>query len=935
MMNIMKNLKFYSIIQKILTRTRERVIVNRHSIFAIVDIETTGTNLEQDKIIQFGCVLVQDGQVINQFSTDLNPLCHIPKAIEQLTGISNKQVAKAPYFEDVSYFIRQLLEDCVFVAHNAYFDLSFLNSEFARCQERELAVESLDTVELSQIVYPSSPGHRVNDLAHYLGISHDQPHQALSDALVTAEIFIQLTQKLETLPQLTMKKIVELSDVLGMNNHQFLSLFLTENYHVEYVTEGYTVISELVLKKKSYQFMEHRDSITLAYPKSLEAKQTLFEPTFDLREPQVQMMDWVFDFLIEKPQKNLILEASTGIGKTLGYLVPTVLSSKKPLVVSTSTIMLQHQILTQELPKLSQITQYDWQGVVFKSSQHFIDLSRFALTLQAPFKQKQYGLYQMACLVWLLETDTGDLSELSLNMQHPFYDDIYHRGLSTLSKKSPFYLDDFVRYLYQKKEYADIILINHAFLMTDMHDLRDVSCLVVDEAHKLLPVIEHKGTARVSFKEIYYFMNQLKGMTFDDQQGANRQDFDRLHELTEMYQLMLNELKDGLQLIENFIFKHYRVNKQGKITKDFYFTEEDLKDNWSVGMRRELKQVQVLIQESQQVQKELTSYMLDKHLGHMIKSHWSTIDQLHEKLVVVHDYFKLFSPHCVKWFSYHSNHLVISQFDLELFDLEDLTWYQQFDKVIFTGGTLQLTVEDTYFENQLGLTDVIKHKTADLFDYTHHAKFLVYQDPIDFGDSHAYSHLISEMIKQLLAIDGVNRFLILFTSHQVLQQVYRQLSPICQQLGIELLAQNLTGSNEKIVKRYEKSNRVIVLGADSFWEGVDLSKHSLDILLITKLPFEPPSRPLVKAKNDLLIEQGKNPFYEEVLPKTGLRLRQGLGRLLRKETDRGIMLILDQRLMSSSYHEYLKSYLPKGLPINTASTTEIVDTVTDFFKKNN
>ncbi|MGY3766898.1 helicase C-terminal domain-containing protein [Vagococcus vulneris] len=907
--------------------------MNKESIYAVVDIETTGTSLEQDKIIQIGCVLVQNGEKINEFSTDLNPMKNIPKSIEALTGITNAQVAMAPYFEDIVFFLKQQLEDCVFVAHNAYFDLSFLNSEFQRCGESPLAVECLDTVELAHVLFPMSAGHRVSDLAEYLDISHDQPHQALSDATVTADILIKLIEKLISLPDITRSSLANLSKSLGMNNHDFFKMF-SENKRIgkrDYDV-SYHIISDIALKKQSYRFMEHREECPLTFPKTNTEKIQLFEPEFSLRKPQVQMMDLIDKFLDESKTKNMIIQAGTGIGKSIGYLFPILLHEKGPLVVSTSTLVLQDQLLQQELPKLSQMTNYDWQGVVLKSSRHFIDLSRFSSIMHEKTEQKQYALYQMACLVWLLETDTGDLSELTLNQNHAFYEDIYHRGLPTLNKKDLFYDVDFLRYRYRQLEFADVILVNHAFLVSqsDHQIFKKAATLVIDEAHQLLPTIERQGIDKVAFKEIYILINQMSEF-FQDEDKWRTEPNHLLDETLSLHQLMLTEIKESCQVIERYLIKSYRLNKPF-IENELF--EQSAVNSWPVDIRRELKQLLRMIKEFSFVTEEVKQLLLD-HYGRswFVQEYFNAIERLSELFELTDRYFKLGDETLVRWLKQISSHLVLAAFDYQSFSIENTAWYQSFKKVIFTGGTLQIDTDSTYYETQLNLTQVAKYKTDDLYDYTTQTEFLVYDQEIDFGNIPEFSRLISQMVDKLCSTENLKRMLLLFTSHQVLKEVYHLLLPVCQKLGIDLLAQNITGSNEKIVKRFAKGNRVIILGADSFWEGIDLSSQSLDAIIITKLPFDPPNRPLVKIRNAYLTAQGENPFYADALPKAGLRLRQGLGRLLRRESDRGVMIVLDNRLVSSSYHKLLESYLPEQLTIKVVNQFGMLRLTEEFFNK--
>ena len=169
------------------------------TIYAIVDLETTGTDVLKDQIIQFACTLVQDNQILHTFSTDINPGFAVPKNIQHLTGLTNRRLVKAPYFEDVALMIENILQDTVFVAHNVHFDYQFLSNTFVKYGFDPLTIPAIDTVDLAQIFLPMQSSYRLNDLVTNLGISHENPHQADSDAKVTAELFLYLGPILQKL----------------------------------------------------------------------------------------------------------------------------------------------------------------------------------------------------------------------------------------------------------------------------------------------------------------------------------------------------------------------------------------------------------------------------------------------------------------------------------------------------------------------------------------------------------------------------------------------------------------------------------------------------------------------------------------------------------------------------------------------------------------
>lgn len=919
-----------------------------NSIYAVVDIETTGTNPETDKIIQFACVFVQDWKIINYFSTDINPLKSIPKNIEILTGINNEQVAKAPYFEDIASTVIQILSDCYFVAHNVYFDYSFLNSELRRAGENELDLECLDTVELSQIMFPSSLGFRVKDLADYLNLNHDNPHQALSDAYVTAEIFIQLIKKLETLPYVTISKMADLSYALGVDNS---SVFLQALLNKEKILNNNKGLNELktieciALKEKKYQFRE-KEKVTLDdYPVGQINKEKKLSQEYSYRNSQNQMMDEIYRFISDgvEVNKNLIVEASTGSGKSLGYLLPLSYldQRKRPFVISTSTILLQEQLVEKSLNHLKEITGINLFGMILKSSQHYIDLEKFYKTLYHHSEpQKQYALNQMATLTWLTETETGDLDEINLNKKHIFFDHVKHRGVTSLNRKSIFFNEDFMCYLEEKKANADIIIVNHAFLCEENQReiplIPKAEILVVDEAHKLVYNLENQITDEISFNFGFSLLKKLREHEDIYKSLENIKD-NSLNQSVDLISSFCLDAKEDLQWFEEFIISRVNLNENNA---EILWEQLDDINDWPLAMRKNLKELLTILSEINQIKINFKE-KISNHLMELVSDNYFYVidylilldkfSQWSENFI---EYFKFYEDNTSRWLTLKRNHLILKKVDFSKLTVATTHWYKNVNKIIYTSGTLQLDSDSNYFEQQLGIPNAQKLKTEDSFDYKKQAKLLVVKnEQVDLSKTNEYAEYIAQIIMDNYEI-GKKSMLILFTSHKLLKKVYQKLTGFFNHQEAELLAQGITGTKEKIIKRFSKNNGGIILGANSFWEGIDLSFPELDLIIMTKLPFDPPKRPIVEAKYHYIDQQGGNSFYDEAIPQAGMRLRQGLGRLLRSEKDRGIIILLDDRLLNSNYSSKLLSFLPNNLPISEVLKKDLTKQVADFFTLN-
>ncbi len=915
--------------------------LKKDDIFAVVDIETTGTDPEKNRIIQFGCVLIEKGKIVSRFATDINPLQSIPVHIEQLTGISNKQVAHAPYFEDVAYTIYQLLDGCVFVAHNIHFDLLFLNSELKRCGVNELAVEGIDTVELAQIFLPQSAGFRVADLARQLDIIHDNPHQADSDAEVTAEIFLSIEQRIRQLPLVTMEQLVSLADVLAMDTQAYLAMIFADmRTALQPLDSRLKVINGIALRKKEIPRFKPSPHDTL--PEEVFVSRALADEEVTTRQAQKEMVQLIQQFLQpDNSSENLLIEAATGIGKTLGYLLPLSYQAtpETPVVISTLSIVLENQLINKELPLLNRLVGAEHQAVLLKSDSRYLDLETFAYTLRHPVKQKQYGLSQMATLVWLTETTTGDLNELKANRQQfAFWQQVSHQGRALLSEQSPFYADDFLVHREQQLAEASFIIVNHAYLCEEnrrnQYKVPKSAVLVIDEAQHLPRILEKTSTQRFAFSRLERQLSRLTEETLKDSVTAVSAKNQTLSQTLALFYQVLDELSLLQAELHMFLTQFFGNSQDEKV-----FTKDQF-DSFQISEKKLIRHVGVLLNEADGLVEKMMQYLIS-HLSDWLPSEKNHLLNLFALASVFKEwaetcrtFFYDWEPGVIKWTYLFQQQLTCYVSRLPEAKLPATNWYNRYDKIIFTGGTLQLNQQSHYFEHELGLEAVEKRKITDPYDYEKAARLFVLQKDrhIDLNDQKSFGKYVTNVVKKL--VDVYDRpILVLFTSHDLLKRVYAGLAPIYGTKGREVLGQGISGSKERILKRFQSSSNAVLLGSESFWEGIDLPGGQLELIVMTRLPFDPPKRAFVKEKYAYLSSQGLNPFYYEALPQAASRLRQALGRLIRSADDKGVMVMLDDRLLTAGYSKRMLAFLPDKLPVAAVDQEALFQQISEFLGK--
>ena len=930
-------------------------------IYSVVDLETTGTSVNHgDRIIQIGCVLVQDGQIINHFETKVNPREKIPRAVVQLTGIQDRDVRKAPLFEDVAGTIYSLLTGTTFVAHNVNFDFPFLNAELERAGYPPLPIKAIDTVTLSQILLPTAKSFRLRDLTSSLQIEHDHPHSAVSDAEATASLLVDLLKRVNDLPTVTLDQLVQMKlDLPQQTAEVFTAELERRRTHPQPLSKDLFVSHGLVLHKQRLVAVE-KATAKVRYPATRRAKEKLFKDQLAFRPVQAKMMNSIYNNYMHDEPKNMVVEAGTGSGKTLGYLLPLAYAAfpDKRIVVSTATNLLQEQVDSQAVRQLNQVLPFTVNSVVVKGNQHYIDLEKFVHSLSIIEDSKLVQLIKAKILVWLLQTTTGDLDELNLTTtRSPYFTEIRHRGVRTLNSKSEFYRDDFLVRRNQRLDQADVIITNHSYLVAHAESLGDGTrrpYLVVDEAQHLSLNILRQSRRQFNFQLIRAAVHILDGLVSNGSE-RNLVNIFTDHPLgsynVELLREDLHHVSEAVNQFQQALYRQFMQQSTTSTDNELIeqpLANEQLEQLLDIGgpVMMELEQALGSVQLhfsalrhifSQQAGRWLPS---DRYLMSQFQSQLTTLVDADTTLNSFNETLRHRGEEAAFWLTIrqsaeHST-MVLRGGLLSVNHFLTEQVYPYFAQPLFVGATLFSSSRSQYLYQQLDLDrrETSTKRFASPFDYEHHSKVLIAKDaPLPGNQKNAdYVHYLAQTIYDLTK-DSNCQTMVLFNSLLMVDQVYSQLRETDLFNQRDILAQGITGSREKILKQFSTGENALLLGAASFWEGVDLPDTALELLIITRLPFDSPDEIMNRAYNSLLKRQGKNPFYQSELPKATMRLRQGIGRLIRTETDTGVAVILDPRLLTRRYGQTIMKNLERDYPLTILPTDQLVRTANNFLKK--
>ncbi|WP_429339818.1 ATP-dependent DNA helicase DinG [Ornithinibacillus bavariensis] len=925
--------------------------------FVVIDLETTGNvAAKQDKIIEVGIVVVEDDQITEEFSTMVNPGINIPPFITRLTGITDEDVKDAPTFSDIADTITAMFENSYLVAHNVPFDLGFLNAELAAIGKRSLGNPVLDTVELTRILFPQAPGFKLGILADYLGIEHDNPHRALSDAYVTAKLLIKLKHKVSTLPYETLEHLLKLEKVLKSDLFQLFSNRMEELAY-QAVDEGEIIIHKglafrnvLVDKREaitvSSSYGDYLDSV---YEEDGTMAQNMKK--YEKRVGQRVMSEHIYDAFQTK--KHALIEAETGTGKSLAYLLPTVyeaVRTNKRIVISTYTTQLQSQLLEHEIPLIKRLVDFPFKVTLLKGKQHYISVEKFANELHN-HQQDNYdiALTKAMILVWLLETETGDIDELHL----PSHGKLFYKRISADSEgrpdpTSPWYKYSFYQKARRRAQAADIIITNHALLCTDMFNdyqfLPSYDKAIIDEAHHLEETVSKHYGLKLDYVNMQHALNQigsigdgnwLDQILFNNPSIEEKLPKDRWNDLLSLAKY---EMDDFFRTIFQYVLDQPGNQKVlsdvGRI--QYRFEEGKEKERyWNIIKEmatRIIFYLRDLIHFLTITSKALTDKNAIEETQLRIDILQSFIDGLEHLFLMDND------TKDVRWIEIEAygakNAVYLYSEPIHVATILAECFFDVKESVILTSATLTMKNSFQYIQKRLGLSSdrLETQKIPSPFSYVDQVRVMVPNDfpDVTYGNTDDFIHATCETILSLAEITG-GRMLVLFTSYDMLKKSYYLLKESMESEKYVLIAQGISsGSRERLKKNFQTFDQSILLGTSSFWEGVDIPGDDLSCLMIVRLPFQPPNHPVYEAKSIAMKNIGENAFYDLSLPNAVIRFKQGFGRLIRSNNDRGIVFICDARIIKSRYGKYFTESIPQ-VPIAFNSTSELMKKALDWF----
>lgn len=916
----------------------------------MLDTETTGLSFRNDELIEIAAARITDGEVSHRFKTFVRPTGIIPAEIQVLTGITHYDVADAPSSEEAVAALVEFVGGLPVIAHNATFDRTFVEQVPGG---QDVSDTWIDSLSLSRIALPRLSSHRLADMAEAFGCM-PVTHRAMADVDALCGMWRIMLLGLSDLPASVTTQMAAMHQDVPWGIRPLLAQVARESLETPTTLRDVrrTLVSQLPLQHKDDALEvigDHALAQSAGYADmTIETAFTgdgvvgTMYGTFECRPEQVAMAREVFD--AQAGSTHRVIEAGTGVGKSIAYLLPSAIFAQQNNVtvgIATKTNALTDQLVSHELPALDKAMPEGVSYCAIKGYDHYPCLRRVELsTVRAlPLDRVEHNgrsdedvasdmLTAIATVMaYACQSPDGDLDALGIRWRYVPRELLTATHAECLRSRCPYYPNEcFVHGARRRAACADVVVTNHSLLLRDIAMdnalLPPIRHWVVDEAHSFEQEARRQWALELSAEGVTKVFSTLGGVST----GV-------LHAL-----LARKGSLDGSTLVAGLLTKAAvtltRANvamtglldaihtlmplanaTSGYDSATLWISEEvRMSDEWrSVELAaatcagpleqtiKELNEAREALQaESAQMANELTEPI--RTLRDVLLALKTIVLEPNEAYVYSAELYR-----AKRRLGYER--LVAEKLDVGADLAAD--WYPQMMCVVYTSATLAVGQSFEHFNHVVGLDrlDGVPHKelrVSSSFDYDTNMSVVVARDMPE-PNSRSYLASLEDLLFDVHTSMG-GSVLTLFTNRREMEAVHRSLAPRLAEAGLELACQERSSSPRRLRERFMSSKSLSLFALKSFWEGFDASGDTLRCVVIPKLPFASPHDPLVRERE---LREDRS-WWRYSLPEAVLAVKQAAGRLIRSSTDTGIVVLADARICTKRYGQTFVRSLPSS-----------------------
>ena len=622
---------------------------------------------------------------------------------------------------------------------------------------------------------------------------------------------------------------------------------------------------------------------------------------YEFRQEQLQMAHEVARALIDA--EHLIVEAGTGVGKSFAYLIPAIsvaLKAEQKVVISTNTISLQEQLVTKDIPFLQRILPRDFNVVLAKGRRNYLSRRRLKNLLNY-----ERGLFDTLEEVeevaeieeWVNLTADGSTADLPWQPNPQVWDKVASDRDNCLGRQCETYDTCFYFKVRREMQDADLLIVNHHLLFSDLAIrkdseealgvLPDYDYLIIDEAHHLEATATNHASIDFSNTRVKWLLDSLSNLAkvFESRQLTTEVDEAR-DQANTLFRTIIDAMEEvndqghGPTLTQRIHTRNFVRNVLDTPLGNIVQTLKQLRDNTS----------------TEDEEQEITA-------------HHRYCERLRDELDMI---IEQSDSDYVYWVEISTRgrtpRILLNATPANVNQMLEDHLFAVKNSVVMTSATLSTNRNFAYFKNRIGIDECRELLAHSPFDFKKQVEIHIPRYMPD-PNSSEFVPAVTEKIKHYLKLTHGKAF-VLFTSYKMMDEVYDAVAPHLEAIGLGTFKQGGELSRTDMLQAFREDTDSVLFGTSSFWEGVDVRGEALSNVIITRLPFEVPTHPVMEARVKQIKESGGNEFFEFSLPEAILRLKQGFGRLIRTQTDNGIVAILDPRIRTRNYGKQFLDSLP-------------------------